>query len=336
MKKFAKVSLIAAGILAVLGTLFFLVSAIGGGGNVIAYANEEHILGDLNGKGGSLMRKLLRLAGKWDYEFYPLYGSEDKESNVSGEERSSERLYLNDGDRGQGAGEWHIDTGEISNLHLMLGAGTFTVSEKAAGEGDTIDLYIQGEGDCDFYVEKKTLYVEGFKGVHTLGSNFNRNNITLKVPMGMRFDEVEAEVGAGVMEFYDIEAVELEGNVGAGVLSLYRSEARELSAEIGAGEFYAEDIFSQKADLSVGLGSCTYQGEIQGELEAECNMGNMEFLLKGKETDFNYEIECSGGSIEMDSFETSAFAMERKIDNKAANTFELNCSMGKITVHFEE
>ncbi len=332
MKKFAKISLITAGVLAVLGCLFCLIGAIGGGRSAIIYAKEEQVLG---GKVGRLTNKLLRLAGHMD-EDLSLAVSENGEIRLTGEGGASEKLRINGEDPGRNAGEGHIDTGKVRSLHLMLGAGTFTVSEKTAGEGETIDLYIQGEGGCDYYVEKETLYVEGFKGIHTLGSNFDNNNITLKVPMGMRFDEVEVEVGAGVMELYDIEARELEASVGAGGVSMYRSEAGELSVEIGAGEFHAEDMTSLEADLSVGLGTCSYQGIISKELEAECNMGSMEFLLKGRESDFNYEIECSGGNIEMDSFETAAFAAEKYINNGAAGTFELNCNMGNISVHFEE
>lgn len=316
MKKFTKISLMIAGIMGAVGCLLCLICLIGGGGRtMIAYANDDYKLSRLGDKRETLTRKILRLTGHLG----------NVEPDDLSEDWDEEDL------KGQ-----HIDTGEVKSLQLLLGAGTFTVSEKEAGDSETIDLYIQGEGNCDFYVKKGTLYVEGFKGIHTLGSNFDGNNITLKVPMGMRFEEVEVEVGAGIMEFYDVEAGELDANVGAGVLNLYRSEARDLSVEIGAGEFYTQDMTAQEADLTVGMGTCSYQGSISGELDAECSMGNMDFLLKGKESDYNYEIECSGGNIEMDSFETAAFAMEKRIDNGAATTFELTCSMGNITLHFEE
>ena len=336
MKKFAKISLMTAGVLAVLGCLFCLVSVIGGGRNAITYANEKYVLGTLGEKGGTLTRKLLRLTGHLDDQDSLAVLSEERDHHADGGGENSESQHVNSKDTGSSAAERHIDMGEVRKLHLELGAGTLTVSEKEAGDGETIDLYIQGEGNCDFYVEKEILYVEGFKGKHTLGSNIGVNNITLKVPMGMGFDEVEVEVGAGLMEFYDVEVRELEATVGAGALSLYRSGIQELSAEIGAGEFYAQDTTAKEVDLAVGLGNCTYQGAIARELEAECNMGNMDFLLQGRESDYNYEIECSGGSIEMDSFETAAFAMEKKIDNGAAGKFDLCCNMGKISVHFVE
>ena len=119
----------------------------------------------------------------------------------------------------------------------------------------------------------------------------------------MRFDEVEIEVGAGVMEAYKFNAKEIKADVGAGILSLYQSEAKELSVEIGAGEFSALDVDAREADLTVGLGNCSYQGSIFESLEAECDMGNMDFLLKGKESDYNYDVSCGMGSIKLNAAE---------------------------------
>lgn len=318
MKKFAKISLTIAGIMGLVGCLLCLISVIGGGGTIISYANDEYVREQLEGRGGSLTRRLLNMARHLDDGELP------KDLDINGEDAGIEGL------------ERHIDVGEVQGLSLHLGAGSFLLDEKAAGEGETIDLYIQGEGSCDYYVKNKTLYVEGFKGHHVLDTHFNKNVITLKFPMGMKFDEVEIEVGAGIMEAYHIDARDIETTVGAGALSLYQSKAQELSVDIGAGEFCAQDMTSQEADLSVGVGSCSYAGSIARSLEAECNMGNIDLLLKGRESDYNYELECSGGNITMDSFETAAFAMEKEIDNKAADTFELRCNLGNISVHFEE
>ncbi|MCI9095249.1 MAG: DUF4097 family beta strand repeat protein [Lachnospiraceae bacterium] len=338
MKKFTKVCLMIAGGMGIVGCLLCLISVIGGGGTIISYAHDDYVLGQLGEKGEILTRKLRRLTGHADereFEAALESASEKGQLRIFSEQEDSKNLCINGEDAG-GSLERQIDTGEVQSLSLLLGAGSLTLSEKEAGEGESIDLYIQGEGKCDFYVKDGTLYIEGFKGNHVLGTNFGKNNILLKLPMGMRFDEVEIEVGAGVMEAYKFNAKEIKADVGAGILSLYQSEAKELSVEIGAGEFSALDVDAREADLTVGLGNCSYQGSIFESLEAECDMGNMDFLLKGKESDYNYEIECSGGNIEMDSFQTAAFAMEKEINNGAAHTFELSCSMGNISLHFEE
>ncbi len=324
MKKFARVSLITAGIMGALGCLLCLISVLGGGRNVITYAREPYILERLEEKGG-LTRRLLRLAG---------LGAGNGSDPGAGSVALSGSLRLNGRGTGTNNAEDQIDITDVRKLSLALGAGTFTVKEKEAGDGESIDLYIQGVGDCDYYVEDSTLFVNGFKGNHFVSRN--ANSITLKFPMGMSFEEVEIEMGAGIMDCYDLRARELEATVGAGALSMYRSRADELSVELGAGELYASQMEAQEAKLTVGLGNCAWEGEISRSLEAECDMGSAVFILKGKETDFNYEIECNGGTIEMGGYGGSGIGMEKRIDNGAGRDMELTCNLGNITVNFEE
>ena len=79
-----------------------------------------------------------------------------------------------------------------------------------------------------------------------------------------------------------------------------------------------------------------FRSVIEQELDAECNMGSMDFLLKGKEKDHNYEIECSAGNVEINGWEFTALGTEKYVNNGAATTFELTCSMGNITLDFAE
>ena len=65
-------------------------------------------------------------------------------------------------------------------------------------------------------------------------------------------------------------------------------------------------------------------------------MGSMDFQLKGKEEDHNYEIECSAGNVELNGWEISALGAEKYVNNGSASTFELSCSMGNITLNFVE
>lgn len=65
-------------------------------------------------------------------------------------------------------------------------------------------------------------------------------------------------------------------------------------------------------------------------------MGNMELSLNGKESDYNYEVECSAGNIDINGTYISAFGAERSIQNGASRTFKLECNMGNITVLFKE
>ena len=91
----------------------------------------------------------------------------------------------------------------------------------------------------------------------------------------------------------------------------------------------------QDARLEIGMGDCSFEGAISGELDATCDMGNLDFILEGEETDHNYEIDCAMGNIDIGSDSFSAFSTERTLDHQAVDTYRLTCNMGNISVYFK-
>lgn len=82
------------------------------------------------------------------------------------------------------------------------------------------------------------------------------------------------------------------------------------------------------------MGSFDYTGSIRGSIAAECSMGSIDFLLDGDQMDYNYDIDCAMGSIEVDHREYAGIAAEKHIDNDAAWNCSLECAMGGITLRF--
>lgn len=336
MKKFVKVSLMAAGILALTGVVLCLVSITMGGTGMIRYIhNNEHMEKRIE----AAEEVFENIADSFSYGSHDGIKTHEIVNNITGG-GDADRLEVNGSAYYDGGYEEHYFMENIRNLDLDLGAGTLIIQEKDAVD-NTIDIYIQGVGKCSHYVEEGdgTLRVEGFKGItHIVGTNIYKDNvITIALPAGCQFEEVELEIGAGIMEVYNLSAYELEAAVGAGELSLSDVEAGEWSVDVGAGVVETNVMTVKKdADITVGMGSVAYNGCIMGNLDVECSMGNVEMELDGKETDHNYEIECGAGNIVVGGFSTSALAMERKINNGAASTFEIECSMGNVNIWFRD
>lgn len=315
MKKFVKGSLITAGILAALGLILCLISGMAGGRKSLVYFvdNDEYMAERLESLGDELPD--IRI-GNWRLVW------RDKNENRAVE--TSRQTVAADG---------------IRNLELELGAGEFIIREKEVSDG-VIDIDVEGIGKCSNYVKNDTLYVEGFKSAYVIGSNISinstMNRITLEIPADMSFDEIDVEIGAGVMEISDLKAREFDAAIGAGELTMENIEANEFSTEIGAGSLNAENVSTQNADVTVNLGECIYNGTISGNLEAECDMGSMEFYLNGREEEHNYEIECAAGNIEVGSLSFTALGAEKMINNGVGSTFDISCSMGDITIRFKE
>ena len=244
-------------------------------------------------------------------------------------------LTLNGNTITAGNSQVQIEAAGITGLNLNLGAGSFTIEEKETDDGQ-IELTVSGIGVCDYFTKGKTLYVSGFKGISGIANTAIANKITLEVPKGMAFENVELEAGAGLMEISGLEAVEMNAVIGAGELVLQGITAQEFESEIGAGRLQAEEMDVLNADISLSMGECVYNGFIRGDLNAECDMGNMELKLSGKQEEHNFDIECAAGNIDMAGYQMTALTAEREIDNGAESDYEISCNMGNISIDFEE
>ena len=218
MSKFVKCSLITAGVFAALGVVFCLVSAIFGGRSLFYYAkNDDYVEERIQAVGDVLENIVYRIDG-W---------------HISWRDRNPEELTVNEHTMTIAGLEEHQPIEGIRNLNLMLGAGSFVVREKDTDDG-MIDIYIQGKGGCDYAQKGDTLYVEGFKGIKTIGTDLSENVITLIIPAGTNIEEVDIEVGAGVMEIVSLKAKEIDALIGAGELRIDQAQIQDLKEQLPA------------------------------------------------------------------------------------------------------
>ena len=322
MNKFVKVSLITAGVLMAAGIVFCFISAVIGDSSMMhlvkngEYPDELHMVGD------TLENITDRIAGiSWHHNL----GTNPTHLTVNGK-RVKDKVWKE-----------QIPVDNIKDLNLELGAGEFYIREKDVADG-MVDIVVEGVGGCNYQVKDKTLHIEGFTGIKTLGIGINtyKNSIVLAFPAGSSFREADIEAGAGTMEIASLQADEISVMIGAGEIVMNQTSTKELSAEIGAGRLEAGAMDAREVSIQVGMGECIYEGTITDELNAECDMGNIELSLNGKESDYNYEVECSAGNIDINGTYISAFGAERSIQNGASRTFKLECNMGNITVLFKE
>lgn len=322
MKKFVKISLIIAGILFVVGCLLGAISAIAGGHQLVATIREDEALHE---KIGAFVDKAADAAyritdGEWGYLW---------------EDGNTDELVVNKNIAAEQENWYQVSAKEVTGLHLELGAGSFTIEEKETSD-DNIDIRIEGIGSCNYSVKSGTLHIEGFKGINVVGNDVNFNNITLRLPKGQVLDKIDVEVGAGLMTMTGLKVKGLDAEIGAGELKLERIETEELLMEIGAGRLEASEMAVTDAEITVSMGECVYEGNITGNLDAECDMGNIDLKIDGKETDHNYQVECAAGNIAIGGLSFSALAAERNVNNNAASDFDIECNMGNISIRFTE
>lgn len=327
MKKFVVGGLITAGIFAAVGVILCLISGIFGGRNLFYLIRNDDYLEEKIERAGEKLERAGERMGAW------FEGTEGW--HLVYNDPNPRELTVNDQVVGSAGSETQYPIDGIRKLELTLGAGSFVVKEKDEDDG-MIDIYVQGKGGCDYLLKGDTFYVEGFKGFKTIGSDLSENVITMVIPAGVQFEEIDVEVGAGVMEIGGLHTRKMGANIGAGELLINGMETGDFSAEVGVGRIEAFGMASGDVSFMVGMGEGLYEGAVSGNIDLECDMGNLELSLKEREEDFNYEIESSVGNVRIGGSEFSGLATERKVDHGAYRECKVECSVGNIDIKFQE
>ena len=135
----------------------------------------------------------------------------------------------------------------------------------------------------------------------------------------------------------DVKLQELEIEMGAGTVYLNRDiETEKLSVEMGAGEFDSKNpVTAKEADLEIGTGSMTFADLSARKTDGECGLGELDLTLTGTQEDYNYDLECGVGNLEVGSDSYSGLGREKSISYTGADRkVDLECGMGNVSVNF--
>ncbi|MCD7918836.1 MAG: DUF4097 family beta strand repeat-containing protein [Clostridiales bacterium] len=191
---------------------------------------------------------------------------------------------------------------EFVNIEIELTTGTIKIYS-----GDAFSLTYDGGKTAEYSVTDSTLYVP----------DQNAGELTLILPSGYVFDTVTISVDQGHLY--------AEG----------RLSAKKLSLDLGEGEATLEDLsVSESCTVNVKRGSAFLSGTLAGTVEAQCNEGQIQIRPSGQQTDFNYDLELSDASVQIED-ENYHGTLEKTVDNSAEDTINLSCTKGEISVEFE-
>ena len=200
----------------------------------------------------------------------------------------------------------------INALHVEIGGCALEILDS---ENDSVRVVTENVGKFQAYQKGNELRITSTRKAK---ENAENSRITLYLPAGYSWQEVDLEVGAGQIQAESLKINELDITVGAGEIRLSGMEVGSVGAEVGVGNFVA-------------------QGIVTRSIEAECAMGNLELQLAGSRTDYDYELQCVAGNIKIGEEQYGGgVAKEQKINNGAGRRVDLECSMGNITVTFEQ
>lgn len=224
---------------------------------------------------------------------------------------------------------------DVKNLVIKTGAAEVEIS--AGSRDDVIKVSAVGR-KVDVKLEQgDTLVIRdhySVVGVHT------DEKIQVEIPDGFQFKQTEISAGAGSLLVTSLHTDSFELEVGAGAAEISGLTAEEAEFDIGVGEITVYDGNIRQCDLDIGMGHFEYDGIIydgisKASCDVDCGMGDAEFRLKGSPQDYDYKIDCSAGTVEIDGERYSGLEHKNHISHHAESTFDIDCSMGKVTIEFE-
>lgn len=236
----------------------------------------------------------------------------------------------------KGAVEQSFDAEDIKELDIELYYGSILIEDS---ESDQITVSIDAPKRRTYAckADGKTLILEETTKHAGANSNSLKADITIGIPAGMVFDEVDFNTSAGNVEItHSLLAREIALEVDAGKLKADSITAeKSLGLTAGAGEIILDNFLAETVDLDCGVGNMELKGRVERDLEASCGVGNIDLELEGEAEDYNYEISCGMGSIKINDKNYSALGREKEINNHAEGEISLDCGVGNIKLELK-
>lgn len=223
-----------------------------------------------------------------------------------------------------------VAQGSVGELNLEVGGSMIEIKDSPDG-----NIYVEGEsvGKMQAYVEGDVLYIKSVRPANLM-EEIKNSSIILYLPEECSLRRLDLSLGAGQLKLKNRVVEDMEVSVGAGQLLLTDVTLNNLEVSLGAGELRARDVTVLSLDASIDMGNMDFTGAINESAEISCSMGNVNMDLEGNQEDFNFQLNCVAGNMEIDGERFSGAAMDRYIDNGAAKYMEINCSMGNVDIKF--
>lgn len=211
----------------------------------------------------------------------------------------------------EGVQNLEIDVTELAVIVNVYDGGQVTVDMKR------LDSEVREQMKIRMHGGKLEIEAEEKDRFRSLAADHTSDELTLfiSIPQDTEMEEITADVGAGYLEMTGISAKKLSVSADAGKADISGFSAERLEAECGAGQLVLEGRASEKAKL-------------------ECGAGEVIYTVPGVREDYNYEMECDVGKIEIGGDSYSGLGVERKEDNGSPHLIEAECRMGRIEILF--
>jgi len=335
MKKFTKICLEIIAILLILGSILFIVGASLG-----AFSEFKKMMYDNQFTIPYIFEK--DHTNRTDSDNQIANTESQKSSSSSDSLISSEKA--DDSEKSNNSVSTNdtkdFKTSDIKDLNINVSYGEIRIVK--SNDNDKITVSAQN-ADSTYKVTQtdNTLSIidsKNYNHKHINWDAFHDDHIIiqLSIPENMTFSNSNISLNAGLMEAKSFSADTLNLNVDAGQFSCDNLQVNEItSLTIGAGKLDVKKGTIKNLDLQCGTGQATIYATLDGKNSLNCSVGEINLITSGKESDFNYDISCAIGKVDINDRTYSGFSNSKHIDNGAAKSLNVTCNIGHIKVDFQ-
>lgn len=325
MKSFTKVALIIALILVVLGSTFCMIGL--GIGFSFRDFWEDVEMGEFSiGPFEDIPYVIGRNNMNW------------KDDGKSWKSSSTERFdFIWQGDK---------DKDRVDQLEVDVYYGTVVLEENSE---DDNKIFVTVEYRKKDHKRQVKAYKDGATlKIEEIGSKRSFNNdstkIMIQIPsymmeMNEAIKELSLKQGAGdIYVNLPLRAEKINISVDAGECEVAKklTALEKCQADVGAGQINFEEIEAKELELKANVGQIDTEEIKADQINIDCGIGSIDILAAGKEQDYNYEVECSVGEVEIGDNSFSGLGSKRKIENAGDKQMQVKCNVGQVDVSFSE
>lgn len=202
---------------------------------------------------------------------------------------------------------------EISYLQVIVkeGDSDSVIVDASQVNSQLKDKLLYGKEDGELKIESND---------HRFWKQIGKNNagtLMIQLPKDRQLEDVSLEVGAGQLTIESIKT---------GCLDI----------EVGAGQAIARDFEVKDLNVDCGAGQAKLTGAVNRKVEIDCGVGAVEASLAGTEKDFNYQLKCDIGELQIGTESYTGLGNKRHIDNGAGKQMDVECGIGKVDISFGE
>ena len=260
--------------------------------------------------------------------FYELDAQQyfDKEEYVHSNEEIIKEAY-----EAASMGKIHVKGAGITVKFLP-----YDGSEPGLTTGDDIVVRATKSGKYQSFMRENTLYIiASGKSTKEIAEGLVEIMVPQKVYDTNQLNVI-VEAGAAVIDFGEMQAMEVNLELSAGTIEWSALTAQKLGINMTAGTVKGErTAISNSTDVDVKAGVMTLGGVLGAEVNISVSAGKTTLDLSHAMEVYNFDLSCAGGSIKLGEISLEGLAKEQEIDNRAAYNMNVECSAGAVEIKFE-